>query len=102
HSDTFFGEVSRSSTSKTALDMYDFLMETYSKSTKAKLLEFLAAAPDIVQLAALDQPALASVYCERLATHLFAKAGPTLGPVLQTKWRGSPPAPNKRMDEAER
>lgn len=95
HPNTFFGEVSRNGASETVLDMYDFLMETYIKSPKAKLLEFLAGAPDIEQLATLDQSELASVYSERLATHLFAKAEPAPKPVLQTKWRAAAPTRSK-------
>jgi hypothetical protein len=82
--------------------MYDFLMETYTKSSKAKLLEFLAGAPDIEQLATLDQPELASVHCERLATHLFAKAGPAREPVLQTKWHVSASVRGNGSNETER
>jgi len=102
HPDTFFGEVSRNGTSETALDLYDFLLETYIKSPKAKLLEFLACAPDIEQLATLDQSELACVYCERLATHLFTKAKPAPKPVLQTNWRAAAPSRSKGNDEAER
>lgn len=93
HPNTFFGEVTRNGTSETVLDMYDFLMETYTKSPKSKLLEFLAGAPDIAQLATLDQPELASMYCERLATHISAKAEAAPKPVLQTNWRAAAPAP---------
>ena len=67
HPDTFFGEISRNRRSETVLDLYDFFMESYSNTPKAKLLEFLAGARDIDQLVELAQPELASVYCERLA-----------------------------------
>jgi hypothetical protein len=67
HPSTFFGEISRNRTCETVLDLYDFFMGTYTKTPKAKLLEFLAGAPDIDQLALMDQVELASVYCERLA-----------------------------------
>lgn len=87
HPETFFGEVSRNSHSETVLDLYDFFMETYTKTPKAKLLEFLAAASDIDELAALDQAELASVYCERLAANAHSRAGPAPKPPLQTKWR---------------
>lgn len=87
HPETFFGEVSRNRRSETALDLYDFLMETYTKTPKAKLLELLAVAPDIDQLAELDQPELASVYCERIAASVYSTAGPAPKPPLQTNWR---------------
>lgn len=91
HPDTFFGEVSRNSKSETVLDLYDFLMRTYTQTPKSKLLEFLAEAKDIDQLSSLSQPELASVYCERLAVSAFARVGPRPKPLLQSKWRA--PAP---------
>lgn len=83
HPDTFFGKVSRAHKSETALDFYDFLLETYSKTPKAKLLEFLANAPDLDSLAKLEQPELASVFCERVASQQFAAAGPGPEPLLK-------------------
>ena len=87
HPDTFFGEVSRNRRCESVLDLYDFFLETYTKTPKPKLLEFLAGAPDISQLAALDQAELATVYCERLAANAYLSAGPGPKPPLQTKWR---------------
>jgi hypothetical protein len=102
HPDTFFGEVSRNRESKTVLDLYDFFMESYTKTPKAKLLEFLAGAKDIDHLSTLDQPALASVYCERLAGHASMTMGPRPAPVLQTKWRAaSGAARNSRGSDSE-
>jgi hypothetical protein len=101
HPDTFFGEVSRNRKSETVLDLYDFFMETHTKTPKAKLLGFLAGAQDIEHLAKLDQPALASVYCERLAGHATVTMGPGPEPVLQTKWRAaSAAAPNSGVNES--
>lgn len=87
HPETFFGEVSRNHRCETELDLYDFFMETYTKTPKAKLLEFLAGAPDIEQLAELEQAELASVYCERVAANANSSDGPAPKPPLQTKWR---------------
>ena len=89
HPETFFGELSRNHKSESVLDLYDFFMETYTRTPKPKLLEFLAGAPDLEQLAALDQPELASVYCERSAGNAFSRMGPGPKPVLQTKWRAT-------------
>jgi hypothetical protein len=89
HPDTFFGEISRNRKSETALDLYDFLMEAYNKTPKEQLLEFLAGAEDILLLSTLDQPQLASAYCERLAANAFAKMGPGPKPLLESKWRAS-------------
>jgi hypothetical protein len=87
HPDTFFGEMSRGRKIETVLDMYDFLMKTYSKSSKVKLLEFLKGSLDIAELAKLDQAELAKVYCERIAIQSFAWESRVSKPVLQTKWR---------------
>ena len=87
HPATFFGEVSRDRKCETALDLYDFFMETYSKSSKEQLLKLLAGAEDFDTLVALDQPELARVLCERYATNLFAKAGSMPKPPLETRWR---------------
>lgn len=68
HPDTFFGVIQEvGKQAKDPIDLYDFCLATYSKSTKDKLLEFLAGAPDIDRLRSLDQPALAREYAERFA-----------------------------------
>ena len=87
HPDTFFGEVSRNSKSESALDLYDFLMKSYSSTPKEKLLEFLAGAIDFERLSTLEQEQLASVYCERMASSIIAQSGPPPQPLLQTRWR---------------
>jgi hypothetical protein len=87
HPATFFGQISRNRTCETVLDLYDFFMGTYSKTPKAKLLEFLAGAHDIDQLAELDQVELASVYCERLAANAYSRIESSPNPPLQTMWR---------------
>jgi hypothetical protein len=87
HPDTFFGEISRNGKSETALHLYDFFMATYSKTPKERLLEFLAGSQDRELLATLDQPELASVYCERLAAN--ATVGSSPKPLLVSKWRAS-------------
>ncbi len=87
HPNTFFGEVSRNGKSESVLDLYDFFMRTYTKTPKAKLLEFLAGSPDIARLAELDQGELASLYCERVATSVFARGGPQPKPLLQSRYR---------------
>lgn len=95
HSETFFGEIARTRKSETALDLYDFLMETYTDTPKAKLLEFMSGAPDIRELATLVRDELASVYCERSAVQAFAKGGRQYEPLLQTKWRPSTTKPQR-------
>lgn len=87
HPETFFGEVSREGKCDTALDLYDFLMATYTKTPKAKLLEFMAGAPDIARLRELDHGDLASIYCERVAAAAFAQSGMKATPLLQPRRR---------------
>lgn len=87
HPETFFGEVSKNGKSESALDFYDFLMKSYSKTPKEKLLEFMAGAIDFDRLSALKQEELASVYCERMASSIAAQSGPHPQPLLQSRWR---------------
>ena len=76
HPDTFFGEVGqRKRGISTPLEMYDFMMGSYSATTKEKLLEFMATAPDFDRLVGLSQPELARTYCERSAAAFFAQHG---------------------------
>lgn len=71
--ETFFGVMKQISKGiKHPLDAFDFLYATYSKSSREKLLEFMADAADIDALRALDQRELAEQYCARLATKMWA------------------------------
>lgn len=75
HPDTFFGVVSqRTNRVDTTIEMYDFLWSSYCNTPKEKLLRLLEKAPDASELTQLDQPTLARLYCERLATQIFAKS----------------------------
>lgn len=66
--DTFFGKLEqRRAEPKDALDWYDFFLNTYSKTSKELLLDFLAGSPNLAELKKLDQSALTKVYCEGLA-----------------------------------
>lgn len=70
HPATFFGAIDRNAGRpmvKTAIDWFNFLWETYSHSSKEKLLEFMAQAPDIERLKRMSQEELATEYCTRLA-----------------------------------
>lgn len=73
---TFFGQVKHvPSGIKSPLDAFDFCYETYSKSTKEKLLGFMADWPNAEELRALSQPELADLYCDRMAAAMWAQAG---------------------------
>jgi len=67
--DTFFGTVDRNAARKceNIFDWYDFFFESYGKTPKEKLIEFMRDAPDIGTLKGLSQEELAKTYCERLA-----------------------------------
>lgn len=60
---------------RSPLDWYDFFFESYSKTPKKRLLEFLRDAGDYSQLEPLTQKELARVYCERLAARVWHEEG---------------------------
>ncbi len=66
--DTFFGRIINVNPAiKDILGAYDFLYNSYKNTSKEKLLEFMANAEDISELADLSQEDLASIYSERSA-----------------------------------
>jgi hypothetical protein len=74
--DTFFGQVkSPPRQASTLVELCDFFYETYRNTSKERLLEWLAGAPDFEHLAILSQKELAVVYCERCALSAGAKHG---------------------------
>lgn len=73
HPNTFFGRVEENHKANSPLELYDFFLESYSKLSKEKLLERMAAAPDINFLKTLSQSELASVYAERCTSSAFSQ-----------------------------
>ena len=72
--ETFFGVLKFASPKITApQDCYDFFFESYGRTSKERLLEFIKDWPDIEALRALEQPRLAQVYCARLAENLWTR-----------------------------
>jgi hypothetical protein len=67
--ETFFGTIDTNANRKCndILDWYDFFFESYAKTSKEKLLEFMKDANDLETLKTMTQEALAKTYCERLA-----------------------------------
>jgi len=53
-------------------EAFQFLWSTYRNTTKAKLLEFMAEAPDIEELKKRSQKSLSRLYCERVAVSMTA------------------------------
>lgn len=85
HPETFFGELRPASLeAKNPLDLYDFFLATYSKSTKDNLLAFMAESPDINELCILDQPSLA----KRYAFEAAAAASRTTQAPAPPAWHG--------------
>ena len=74
---------------ETLLDFYDFMMSSYANTPKEKLLEFMAGASDFAELSMLEQPALASIYCERMATNVSASSRPSRPPALRSRWQNT-------------
>lgn len=78
HPDTFFGTLGqRTATAETPLELYDFILSNYTKTPKERLLELMFGAPDMSDLQALDQSALASIYAERCTNSTLAMAQKT-------------------------
>lgn len=70
--DTFFGVVRHVSVGiKTPLDAFDFFFDVYSKSSREKLLEFMANWPSCEARTNLSQHELAQIYSAHLATGLW-------------------------------
>ncbi len=72
HKDTFFGvKKNAGGQINDPFEFFEWLLTTYKKSSKEKLLEFLAKAPDIELLRSLSQEDLALIYCERIAVQFL-------------------------------
>jgi hypothetical protein len=75
--ETFFGGVREPTRHvKTLVDFCDFFYEAYKNTSREKILEWMASAPDIEQLRALQQEDLAIIMCERWAYGAFARGNP--------------------------
>ncbi len=65
HPDTFFGIYKQQNrTCNYPISFYDFMYESYRKSTKEKLLEFMKSYPNYEELTPMTQEELAKLYCE--------------------------------------
>ena len=75
--DTFFGALRHVSKGiKAPLDAYDFLFESYSKTSRELLLVFMATWPNIEALNGLSRAELAEIYCAEMATILWHRVPP--------------------------
>lgn len=75
HPDTFFG-VPRQTTRKaeTPIELYDFFYETYQKTPKEKLLEFMKEWQDFEKMKTFSREELAKIFCERTVYGAMADA----------------------------
>jgi hypothetical protein len=75
--ETFFGEIDHNAkrVCKDLVDLYDFFYETYRRTPKEKLIDFMNSASDIELLKSLPQEELAKIYCERLAYNVDGSSG---------------------------
>lgn len=71
--ETFFGEVSKNRKAEHPLELYDFFLDSYSKSAKEKILEFFKGRPNIEELKKLSQPELAAMYAEHCVNWVLAR-----------------------------
>ncbi len=96
HPQTFFGVVDRNEGRKplvSAWDWFDFLWESYKDTPKEKLLEFMHTAPDLADLTALSQEALATQYCARMASSMWRDAEARAAQQRHEQQAKSDPAP---------
>jgi hypothetical protein len=67
HKDAYFGVVQRAPRKAgDAYDMFEFLLDSYSETPRARLLDMLKGAPDFDDLAKLSDEDLLIEYCERM------------------------------------
>ena len=64
---------------KEPIDLFYFLLNTYSQSSKETLLRLLDKHPEIERLRGLPQPELAEIYCDATATTMWSKGFKTQG-----------------------
>jgi hypothetical protein len=68
HPDTFFGAYLRQGRkADSPLDLFDFFLDSYGKTSKEGLLKLMEKHHDVDSLRSLSQSELAAVYCERMA-----------------------------------
>ncbi|MFN5995633.1 MAG: hypothetical protein ACK47C_19925 [Paracoccaceae bacterium] len=76
HPETFFGRIEEARKEpENWLEFAHFMYESYKKSTKDKLLEFMAGSQDFAELSQMSQEELAIIYCERMAWSFWQSHG---------------------------
>ncbi len=73
----FLGEENRNGSGiEDPLEFFEWLLKTYSKTPKEKLLDFMSGDPNSAALAVLPQSDLAEIYCERLVLNFLMQHDP--------------------------
>lgn len=71
--ETFFGQYNPKMRNRDdPISLFDWMHDTYKKTSKEKLLEFMKDAPDIEELRRQSQEDLAITYCERCVYSVMA------------------------------
>ncbi|NTH65306.1 SEC-C domain-containing protein [Agrobacterium rhizogenes] len=79
HPDVYFGEIQNvTRQAKTPLELFEFFLETYSKSSKEDLLKFMNSFPQFEALRSLPQEELALIYCEQMTIAAVSRSQPEL------------------------
>ncbi|MEM5471229.1 hypothetical protein WNZ14_05770 [Hoeflea sp. AS60] len=77
HPDLFFGEESRNGGN---IDdpylLFEWMLKSYSKTPKERLLEFMVGSSDIDRLKLMTQEDLALIYCERMVFNFLSSHAP--------------------------
>lgn len=87
HPDTFFGiEISTTRNARDPMELFDFFYESYRKSPRNKLLEFVAGYSDFENLQKLSDEELLITCCERWAySAMRTTTVKTASPPLETR-----------------
>lgn len=77
HPDLFFGEESRNGGN---IDdpylLFEWMLKTYSKTPKERLLEFMVGSSDMERLKLMTQDDLALIYCQRMVFNFLSSHAP--------------------------
>ncbi|MCB9978536.1 MAG: SEC-C domain-containing protein [Rhodospirillales bacterium] len=72
--ETFFGQYTPKMRNRDdPISLFDWMLETYKHTSKAKLLEFMKEAADFEELKNYSQEDLAAIYCERCVYGILAQ-----------------------------
>ena len=71
--ETFFGEINNGGNAHDPLDIYDFILNSYSHNTKEHLLKLMQDHPLVDSFKLLPQPAVARIYAEWITEGTIAQ-----------------------------